>query len=64
MRLFTIEYLANRLAFVGRQGRNENQRLNSFVAAGRYHSPGVGMRNKDHRPIGPLQRALKRSDII
>ena len=55
--LFAIEYLADCLAFVRCQGCNEDQQLNSFADVGTYHSPGIGVRNKDHRPIGPLQRA-------
>ena len=64
MRLFAIEYLANGLVFVRCQSRNEDQRLDPLVDARSYHGPGIGMRNKDHRPIGPLQCTFQRGDVI
>jgi hypothetical protein len=64
MRLFAIEYLADRLACVGRQSRNEDQGFDPSVGACTYHGPGIGMRDKHDRTIGPLQRALKCRDII
>ena len=64
MRLFTIKYLADCLAFVRCKCRDEDEGANSFVDARAYHGSRVGMRNKDQRPIGPLQRTFKRGDVI
>jgi hypothetical protein len=63
-RLVAIKYFGNSFTFVGREGRNKDQRPNSFVGARAYYGAGKGMRNKDCRSIGPLQRTLKRRGII
>ncbi|GLR90873.1 hypothetical protein GCM10007857_75890 [Bradyrhizobium iriomotense] len=64
MQVLTIEYLTNRLALIGRQGRNEDQRLDPFVDTCSYDGASIGMRDKHHWTIGAFQRALKCSDII
>ena len=64
MRLFAIEYFADCLAFVRCKCRNKDERANSFVDARAYHRPRIGMGNKHHRPVGPLQRTFKRGDVI
>ena len=64
MRFFAIEYLADGLAFVRCQSRNEDQGLDPFVSARSYRGPGVGVRHENNRPIGSFQRTFKRSDII
>ena len=63
-RLVAIKHFGDCFAFVGRESRDKDQRLDSFVGARAYHGAGIGMRNKDYRPIGPLQRTLKRRSII
>jgi uncharacterized UPF0160 family protein len=56
--------LANRLSFVRSQSGNKDQGSDSVVDAGCYHGPGIGMRDKHQRTIGPLQRTVKRRDIV
>ena len=63
-RLVAIEYLRDCFAFVGRESRNEDQRPHSLLRDRTNHGAGIGMRDKDNRPVGPLQRSLKRRNII
>src|SRR5580692_988822 len=63
-RLVAIKYFGDGLALVGSEGRNKDQRLNSFIGAGGDHCAGVGMCHKNDRSVGPLQRALEGCDVI
>ena len=64
MRLFAIEYFGDCLAFVRRQSRYEDQRLDSLVGARRYHRASISVRYQDHGPIGAFQGAVERCDVI
>jgi hypothetical protein len=64
MRLLAMEYLTNCLTFIGRQSRNEDQRPNSYVEAGAYHSARISVRDQNQRTMGPLQCSLECGNVI
>ena len=64
MRRLAIEDFCDRLAFIGCQGGNIDQRPNPLVRGRGDHRAGVGMRREDDGAVDALQRAVERRNVV
>ncbi len=64
MRLGAIEHVGDRLAFVGGECCDIDQRPDFLVAGRGNHRAGIGMADQHDRAFDPLQGPLKRRHIV
>ena len=64
VRLSSIEYFGDCLAFVRLQSRYEDQRLDSLASVLSYNCAGIGVRYQGHGAMGVFERAIEGCRVI